>query len=340
MNRMRLWRSKKKFGEAGRQVQVSVWTPEQDAELTRELCSRVAEPTERGRSLRSVLRQQLNRRRTIYGRWSGGSDWKAELDGPLIGRWWFLRHIGGRILGPYGTHIELSPDDSETLSLRLEQVCKKELENWVKERKLTGVRRDDTGVVITPHQYRVSGDENTASSGRPIDDEAFAANEAQIARTALQEAVDRRKPPFQDPSIIEYEGAHGFPSYCQVAHRRHGERVQFALIHMTYGGTSVTNMVEDLATLMRQQFYPKVDPGLIDWFDVEPPHTYYLRPDLIIHPVRMRHLNGIYSDPEWDSQEVSPDWAAFVEKVIARGQKARETAQAIPQEGPEKPVAI
>ena len=330
MNRMRLWRSKKMYGESGLQVQITVWTPEKDAELSRELCTRIAEPTERGSSLRSVLRNQLNRRRTVYERWSGGSEWKAEVDGPFVGRYWFLRPIGGRVLGPDGTHVELSPAQADELSKHMEQVCRKELSDWVKQRKLLGVRLDDTGVVLKPHRYREAGDENTAPSGRPEDDEAFAANEARIARIALQEAMDRRKPPFQDASIVEFEGLHGFPSYCQIAHRRHGDRVQFALIHMTYGGTSVTNMVEELATLMRQRFYPGVDPGLIDWFDVEPPNTYYLRPDLIVHPVRMQHRNGIYSDPEWQSEEVSPDWTAFIEKVIAQGQKARETAQAQP----------
>lgn len=331
MNRMRLWRSKKMSRQAGRQTQICVWTPEQDADFTRELCTRVAEPTERGSSLRSVLRQQLNRRRTVYDEWSG-LDWKVEIDGPFIGPWWFMRHIGGRVTGPHGTHIELTPEEAETLMDRLGRACQKEIKDWATEQKLTGTLRDNTGVVIQPHQYRVSGDKNTASAPRPADDAEFAANEARIARSILEAASARRKPPFNDPSVIEYEGFHGFPSFCQIAHRKHQGRVQFALIHMPNGGTSPTNMVESLATLMRQQFYPKLDPGLIDWFDCIPPNTYSAFTELEVHAVIMQHANGVYSDPDWivSPQSQEPDWIAFIEDIVARGQKTRDLAQAAP----------
>ena len=69
-------------------------------------------------------------------------------------------------------------------------------------------------------------------------------------------------------------------------HRKHQGRVQFALIHMPHGGTSPTNMVESLATHFRQRFNPKIDPGLIDWFDVVPPDAYSSGPpfDQAHHP--------------------------------------------------------
>ena len=152
-----MWRSKKMSQEAGRLTQVCVWAPEQDAEFVRQLCTRVAEPTERGSTLRSVLRKQLNRRRTTYAEWSG-INWKAEIDCPFIGPWWFMRHIGGRVIGPYGTHIELSPQEAETLMVRLRRTCEKEIESWTREQKLAGVLRDDTGVIVTPQQYRLSGE--------------------------------------------------------------------------------------------------------------------------------------------------------------------------------------
>src|SRR5947208_17128148 len=97
MNRMKLWRMKKKSQEAGLLTQICVWAPAAEAELARKICARVAEPTERGERLRGQLIKQLERRRTIYDEWRGFST-HVELDGPLAGPHWFLKNIGGRIL--------------------------------------------------------------------------------------------------------------------------------------------------------------------------------------------------------------------------------------------------
>ena len=140
----------------------------------------------------------------------------------------------------------------------------------------------------------------------------------------LDAAVASRKPPVKDPSVIEYESYSNFPSFCQIAHRRHatpaGERVQFALIHMPHGGVSPTNMIESLATHLRQQFYPKVDPGKIDWFDVVPPNTYSSFDKLTINSVSLEHANGVYSHPSWSpaNDNIPEDFAAFILDTIAR----------------------
>jgi hypothetical protein len=105
---------------------------------------------------------------------------------------------------------------------------------------------------------------------------------------------------------------------------------------MPHGGTSPTNMVESLATHFRQRFYPKVDPALIDWFDVIPPDAYDTAPfheKLTIHPVSMQHANGVYSDPSWSSGENLPaDWIDFVAGVIDRSRKIREHVEAAPHQ--------
>ncbi len=329
MNRMRLWRTKKTSQEAGRLTQVCVWAPEQDAEFVRQICARVAEPTVRGYDLRKTLQQQLDRRRTLYTEWSG-FDCKAEIDYPFVGPWWFMRNIGGRIIGSLGTHIELSPEEATGLKDRLRRACQHEIDAWMREQKLVGVVRDHTGVVIS-QPVDIEGEDKDIR--RPADDVEFAANEARIARSVNEAAVASRKPPVKDPSVIEYEGFHGFPSFCQIAHRRHEGRVQFALIHMPNGGTSPTNMIESLATHLRQHFYPKVDPGLIDWFDVVPPNTYYGM-DLAINYVTMQHANGVYSHPSWrgTNENLAEDWVAFVLDTIARGQKARDIADSAPHD--------
>lgn len=71
-------------------------------------------------------------------------------------------------------------------------------------------------------------------------------------------------------------------------------------------------MPESLATHFRQHFYPKVDAGLIDWFDVMLPDAYDTTPfrdKLTIHPVTLQHANGVYRDPEWSNGDNLPqDW--------------------------------
>jgi hypothetical protein len=186
---------------------------------------------------------------------------------------------------------------------------------------------DNTGVV-TDERFL---DTTRGIDPNRIDDEAaFAVNEARIARSITESARASRKPPVDDPSVIEYEGISGFPSFCQIAHRRLGDRVQFALIHMANGGTSPTNMFAILATYMRQQFYPEVDAGRIDWYDVHPASVYRLERTNVLS-VALQHANGIYSKPEWgQGPAISEDWAAFINETVLRGQTARDAAEAVP----------
>jgi hypothetical protein len=319
MNRMRLWRVKKMSQEAGRLVQICVWTPEQDAVLTREICARVAEPNTRGKDLRNALRKQIERRRTICHEWQGFSS-QVEIDYPFVGPWWYLRNIGGRIIGPGDTHVELSPDEADDLKDRLRRCCQREIDAWLQEHQLRNEIRDSTGVVV--------GDFAPKDENRPTDDTAFGENEAAIAKAIAETAFRTRKPPVNDPSVIEYEGVNGFPSFCQIAHRKRGDRVQFALIHMSNGGTSPTNVFESLATHLRQRFYPNVDPGKIEWFDVHPPEVYDVLP-LTITSVTMKHANYVYSHPEWHStkETLSEDWRTIITDIIARSQALRNKAE-------------
>ena len=324
MNRMKLWRVKKTSQEAGRQTQVCVWAPEQEAELVRDICTRVAEATSRGADLRRAMIPQVGRRRTIYATWRGTS-LQVEVDYPLVGPWWSVRNIGGRIHGVDGTHVELTPDEAQHLKDRLRRACEAEVTSWLESHKLRHQVRDDTGVVA---DETLLGTTAGPCPSRPQDEAAFAANEAKIARSVTETARTSRKPPVDDPSVIEYEGAFGFPSFCQIAHRRQGDRVQFALIHMANGGTSPTNMFSSLATYMRQRFYADVDAGRIDWYDVHPARVYGMMRTQILSVV-MEHANGIYSRPEWSSgPATSEDLCTFIEETIARSRAAHNTAEA------------
>jgi hypothetical protein len=319
MNRMRLWRAKKMSQEAGRLLQICVWTPERSVALTREICSRVAEPNARGQQLRNALIKQTNRRRTVAYEWHGFSA-QVEIDYPLVGPWWYMKSIGGRIMGPSETHIELTPEEADDVKDRLRRACQREVENWLWEHGLQHQVRDNTGVV--------TGNFAPSDPSRPPNEEAFAENEAAIAKAITEAAIQSRKPPVNDPSVIEYEGVNGFPSFCQIAHRRQSERVQFALIHMNNGGTSPTNIFESLATHLRQKFYPNVDAGKIDWFDVYPPDVYILMP-FTVELVIMKHVNGVYSHPEWRSAKeiMTEDWLTIITDTIARSRAVRTKAE-------------
>jgi hypothetical protein len=176
--------------------------------------------------------------------------------------------------------------------------------------------RDDTGVVTDKQflDHAAGKDPN-----RPADETAFAANEAKIASFVMAAVRATLKPHAADPSVIEYEGLSGFPSFCQIAHRKRGNRVQFALIHMDQGGTSPTNRFAGLATYMRQRFYPDVGAGQIDWYDVVPRIGDRTLRSITINPVIMQHANGIYSHPTWSSANSnnSADLAAFIKSTIS-----------------------
>ena len=328
MNRMRLWRQKKRFTESGVMTQVCVWAPERSEDLVRRICERVAEPTERGDSLRCVLVRQLNRLRTISRAWSGMT-WRMELDGPYVGPYWFMKPIGGRIMGTDSTHVELSPIEAETLEKRLVACCDREISAWLDANKLLGKVRDNTGVVCgtdTPQ---------TLSESRPADEAAFAANEARIAKGIVDVGVLDRTPPMDDPSIIQFEGISGFPSFCQIAHRRNGDRVQIALIYAQNGGTSPTNMFECLATHVRHLFYPETHAAQIDWFDVVPKEVYGAynprlgREGMTFDAVSMENACGVYGRPSWSTFDpaTDPDWIAFVQHIIDRAQTFRAHAE-------------
>ncbi len=238
----------------------------------------------------------------------------------MAGPHWFLKNIGGRIIGPERTHVELTPQEADELQHRLRRCCQDEIEAWLKDKRLFDRVRDNTGVV--------TGDHAREDPNRPEDDAAFAANEARIAKAVTEWAVASRRPPGSDPSIVQYEGVAGYPSFCQVVHRRQGDRVQFAVIHMPNGGTTPTNMIESLATFLRQKFYPDVEAGHIDWFDVRPPEIYFTR-ELNITTVTMQHANGVYSNPKWHdvTGNVAPDWQVMIEETISKARAARRQAE-------------
>jgi hypothetical protein len=216
------------------------------------------------------------------------------------------------------TEYELDWQEATELSSILLRSTDQAIAQWLKKKNLTGARRDTTGVRLDVIEQEFPD--------RPSSDEAFAASETRIAQGVWDAARLDRTPPSVDPSIFTYEGIMQYPSYCQIAHRQDADHVEFALIHSLYGGTSPTNIFENLATHLRQRFYPNVDAGLIDWYDVVPAGlNNYSSDPMRIDRVQMTSSNGVYSSPSW-SRYQSPsgdDWAHFVLEVIDRVQLAQ-----------------
>ena len=184
------------------------------------------------------------------------------------------------------------------------------LARWLKERDLAGKRRDHTGAALGREffepGYQPQPDESII---RPIDDAAFAANEAKIAREVDRAARQSRRHPTDDPTVVEYEGFNGIPSRCHAVHRRVGDRILFALGHIENGGTSPTNTIGTLAEDMWKRFYPNDRFEKIEWYDCWPP-GYSLTGSFHIRRVVFPADRG---GPIWVSARDAP--ADFVEEV-------------------------
>jgi hypothetical protein len=87
------------------------------------------------------------------------------------------------------------------------RTCQSEITSWLENNKLMYQVRDNTGVV-TDERFL---DMTRRIDPNRIDDEAaFAVNEAKIARSITESARASRKPPVDDPSVIQYEGSPDF----------------------------------------------------------------------------------------------------------------------------------
>lgn len=271
VGRMREWREAQRQRPGG-MTQLTTWVPTRAADYLKDIFARVADPGERGEDYRLVVASWIRRRRVVGERFPG-TDFSAEIDLPYHGPHWFMRPAGGRVTGSYDTWVELTPTEADEVSLLCKVTVSKVLSGWLREHELYGKLRDHTGVALDPEfaqpGYSPRKDESVI---RPADDAAFAENEAKIAREVEREALQSRRHPTDEPTVVYYEGFHRIPSRCHAVHRREGKRVLFALGHIQHGGTSPTNMIDELAIEMWKRFYPRERFGSIEWFDAWPEH--------------------------------------------------------------------
>jgi hypothetical protein len=324
VGRMREWREAQRR-KAGGMTQLTVWVPARAAEYLKGIFARLADTGERGEDYRRVVNRWRSRRR-VQAEIYNGAGLGAEIDLPYLGPFWHLRPAGGRIIGTAKTWIELTPDEANDVSILCRRSVTTALAKWLKERDLQGKKRDHTGVALgrdfCQPDYQPDEDESII---RPRDDDDFEKNEAAIAQEVERAALQSTRHPTEDPSVVYYPGFHGIPSRCHVVHRRDGNRVLFALGHIEHGGTSPTNMIENLAVWMHRRFYPDVQFDHITWFDAWPAH------DSLTNKFHIQRVvfadSKIAADPMWvPARDVPADFVEEIRNTISLKPAAAPTA--------------
>ena len=319
VGRMREWREAQRQ-RAGGMTQLTTWVPSRSAKFLKEIFARLADPGERGEDYRLVVAPWRWRRRVVADRFPG-INFSAEIDLPYHGPHWFTRPAGGRVTGSYETWIELTPNEAGEVSSLCRAAVSEALSGWLRERGLYGKVRDHVGVALEPDFARpghpLGKDESVI---RPATEAAFEENEAKIAREVEREALRSCRHPTDDPTVVYYEGFFGIPSRCHVVHRREGNRVLFALGHIQHGGTSPTNMIEELTVEMWKRFYPEDHFDSIEWFDCWP-QPFSMRGEVSVSRVILskdRKGEG-RSGPVWQpaGPDVPKDFIDEVRRVVA-----------------------
>jgi len=97
----------------------------------------------------------------------------------------------------------------------------------------------------------------------------------------------------------DFKGFWGCDSKCGVAIERIDEKVKVTLTELPDNkGTSVTNMVENLATMVYHQFLHEVPVDNIQWIEHYPANG-RLREEASFSEVKMLWDDERFSHPEW-----------------------------------------
>ena len=322
VGRMREWREAQRQ-KAGGMTQVTTWVPSRSVEFLRDIFACLANPGERGSDYRLVASHWTRRRRAVGERFPG-FDFSAEIDLPFHGPHWHMRHAGGRVYGSGETWIELTPNEADDVSNVCKSAVSSALSAWLGERGLKGKLRDHVGVALGvdfAHPAYPSRDDDSVI--RPETDAAFEENEAKIAREVEREALQSRRHPTEDPTVVYYEGFHQIPSRCHAIHRRISDRILFALGHIQHGGTSPTNAIETLTVEMWKRFYPKDRFDSIEWFDAWP-ETYSLTDRFHMQRVLLPNSKDDRDGPIWAPlRDVPEDFVEEVRRVITLPSSSR-----------------
>jgi hypothetical protein len=134
--------------------------------------------------------------------------------------------------------------------------------------------------------------------------------------------------PFDDPHhTFYYAGFGGAPSKCRLIRWESEAVIYIALSHIKWGGTSPTNMFEELATAVRATYYPESDPFDLEFFDHWPAqHSLTQREELIPVILNWSEEGKCYQEVERRRDlDAPPDFRRMVSDIVAKARAfARE----------------
>jgi hypothetical protein len=303
-----------------------------EAPFIRKVIALLTEQSWRGERYRRIAQEWIHSRRAVRYIFQGVL-LRAEVDDPCIGYGNELP-IGGRIISVDDScWIELTPQQAKDVECTLKEVVGKTLTTWLRDHDLTGAHMDNTHVKLDGRSW---------TPGHLMTDDEFMESEARIA-TAAYKATRTKREVTDYPAHTEYyDGFHGFPSKCLTIPYWDGENAFVVFSHYyKYGGTSPTNMFEDLATMFRTKYFPEASPAEILWFDHWPAHN-SLDGEERFHQVDLTWNNAkrLYKGPVWHHAPNLPDaLREEVHRVIAAADLWTKQKGGAPQKHPNLPMS-
>ena len=270
-DQVKKWRMAQKQRSGG-MSNLSVWVTKADRDYLRRIFDMLANP-ETGAPYRTLVSSWVNRRRPVASVAQGFS-YRIEIDAPHVGHSGFYWPIGGRIVGPFETWIELTPEDADEADRVCQKAIDTALEDHLREKGLLGKVVDRVGVACEPDFAQPGYPQGTDNIViRPQTDEEFQENEDEIKRH-LYRLADARVAKLEAPHgsenlehILEFSSYNGIMSRCHLFTGTH-QGQPFAAFGQIRGSLcSPTNHIEELARVVWRDKFPKADPQNIIWYD-------------------------------------------------------------------------
>lgn len=276
--RNREWRARRRQDPGGL-TQVITWVPRDYAEPLRKIFQLLGDPDWRGRAYRDAVAFWLYRRRPAPARMIGDS-YQVEIDNPQLDNGRETIPIGGRVFGPDGTFVELTPDEASVLSNELRRVTDETTQKFLSSRSLDHTLRDFTGVLpaeAAPHHHFGYRPPKLTryEVDRPESDEQFQARDcaviAEITAVPARVEITSVAPKLYE---LSYAGSAGVPGRCLAYIGEPGEldrdnSLVVALIGLQQDGTPPTLVFDRLVEEIRKTLITARDAPL-RFFDIEP----------------------------------------------------------------------
>lgn len=315
------WREARRIGRRGWK-QITTWVHNEDADKLKDIFEKLAgapvDPENCELSEPEIFKREKNaecyrrvaasweqRQRPVATEYSGGS-FTAEIDGPTYGDWLYSRPIGGRVYGSLETWIELTPDEANEVRTVCSKVISEALNEWLQDRKLLGTVRDDTGVALNVlEEPSTSGGVNAYGNMRRKDRAKFLENEHKIELKIMDAAQAHYQHPTDNEDVYYHKAGFCSPSRCYIVTEETNGKLFVALGHISFGGTSPTNVFERIASELLEERFSDRNPDEIIWLDCW--KKWFSGEKIEVSRVEMElSKHRRYSDPKWSHSADAP----------------------------------